>query len=347
MICYTTGVVKHKIGIIGCGWFAPFHVNALRQLSGRVEVVWAADPDSERAASVAASIGARPLADYRAGLDEVDTVDILVPHHLHHPIAMDCLNAGKHVLLEKPIARTLREADDLIAAAERSHTTFMVALPHRYRPSVRLLKQAIESGDYGRLFMLDAMMDESLQAYTTVDWISRKDTLGGGVFFSSSPHMLDPMLWIGGDVIPGSCAMVGARGGVSMEGEDTAFSVFKFTSGVIAATRHTWASPRSQTWYTLIATCQRARLTLTTTPRGDLVREGASCLWHTRLTVSGEAERVLLDNDEGLDVIYEMTHFLDCIDSGATPATDGRAARKIIELVLSAYADAERRASNV
>ena len=338
VICYTYAVDKHKLGIIGCGWFAPFHVKALRQLSDRVEVVWAADPNPARAASVAASIGAHPLADYRAGLGDVDTVDILVPHHLHHPIAVDCLNAGKHVLLEKPIARTLNEADDIIAAADCSVKTFMVALPHRYRPSIKLLKQAIESGGYGRLFMLDAMMDESLQAYTTVDWISHKATLGGGVFFSSSPHMLDPMLWIGGDVIPGSCAMVGTHGGVSMEGEDSAFSVFKFSSGVIATTRHTWASPRSQTWYTLIATCERGRLTLTTTPLGDLASEGAHCAWRTRLSASGANDQVLLDNDEGLDIIYEMTHFFDCIDTNTIPATDGRTARQIIELVLSAYA---------
>jgi predicted dehydrogenase len=142
---------KLKVGIIGCGCFAPFHINALRQLSDRVSVVWAADPDAARAAAVAASIGARPLADYRDGLAVVDAVDILVPHHLHRPIAIDCLNAGRHVLLEKPIALTLQEADEIIAAAERSQRTFMVAYPHRYRPSMRMLKGAIDSGKYGRL----------------------------------------------------------------------------------------------------------------------------------------------------------------------------------------------------
>jgi predicted dehydrogenase len=335
---------KLKLGIIGCGWFAPFHVNALRQLDDRVEVLWTADPDAARAASVAASIGARPLADYRAGLAEVDAVDILVPHHLHHPIAVDCLSAGKHVLLEKPIATTLREADDIIAAAERSGRTFMVAYPHRYRPSLRRLKQEIESGKYGRLFMLDAMMDESLQAYSSLGWIAQKATLGGGVLFSASPHMLDPLLWIGGPVR--SMSMVGAHAGVAMEGEDTAISIIKFAGGAIGTTRHTWASPRSRAWYTLTATCERAHLILTTTPLGDLQTEGHRCPWRTRLVALGETEQVLLDSGEGLDVIYEMQHFLDCVATGATPQTDGRMARRLIELVLAAYADAATRGAN-
>lgn len=334
-----------RLGIIGCGWFAPFHINALRQLGERVTVAWAADPDASRAGAIAASIGARPLADYRDGLAEVDAVDILVPHHLHHSITLDCLNAGKHVLLEKPIATTLQDADEMIAAAECHGRTFMVAYPHRYRPSLRLLKQSIDRGRYGRLFMLDAMMDESLQGYTSLGWIARKATLGGGVFFSASPHMLDPLLWIGGDVR--HLAMVGTRGGLSMEGEDTAISIIKFTSGAVGTTRHTWASPKSRTWYTLTATCERAHLTLTTTPLGDLVREGDRCAWRTRLVAIGEREDVLLDSGEGLEVVHEMAHFLDCVETGATPATDGRMARRIIELVLAAYADAEHRAANV
>ncbi len=336
---------KLKLGIIGCGWFAPFHVNALLQLSQRAEVLWTADPDLDRAQRIAASVGARPLADYRDGLADVDAVDILVPHHLHRPIALDCLDAGRHVLLEKPIATTLREADDLIAAADRNRRTFMVGHLHRYRPSLRMLKSAIESGRYGRLFMLDAMMDESLLGYASLGWIARRATLGGGVFFSSSTHMLDPMLWIGGEVR--SLSMVGAHGGVAMEGEDTAISILKFAGGAVGTTRHTWASPRSRVWYTLTATCQKAHLILTTTPLGDLAAEGHRCPWRTRLVALGATEEVLLDSGEGLDVAYEMAHFLDCVETGATPETDGRAGRRIIELVLSAYADAARAGANV
>ena len=101
------------------------------------------------------------MPDYRQGLGEVDAVCVLVPHHLHRPITIDCLAAGCHVLLEKPIARTVEEADAIIADTERSRRTPMVAYPHRYRKSMRVFKDAVCGGNYGELFMLDAMMDKS------------------------------------------------------------------------------------------------------------------------------------------------------------------------------------------
>jgi predicted dehydrogenase len=331
---------KHRIGIIGCGWFADFHLNALRQLDDRVDIVWAADVDEARAERVAKIAQARALTDYADGLADVDAVHILLPHHLHHPVTLACLEAGKHVLLEKPIAISVAEADEMIAAADAQNRTLMIAYPHRYRPCMQIFREHIESGDYGRLFMLDAQMDEQLPDYIG-GWIANKSTLGGGVFFSASPHMLDVMLWISGDVR--SMQMVGTRASDMMEGEDTAASIIAFESGVIGVTRHTWASPAPAMWYTMTATCERGRITLTTNPVGNLVNDGPRCLWETRIVLEGPTPEVLLESDEGLDLKPEVEHFLDCIESGVTPQTDGRSARRLIELVYGAYADAEAR----
>ena len=336
--------VKQKIGIIGCGWISNFYAKVLPGFADRIQVAWVADPEREKAEALAAKTGAKPFDDYRDGLGEVDAVFILVPHHLHHPITLDCLRAGCHVLLEKPIAISLEEADEMIAAAEAKERTFMVAYPHRYRKSMQLFKQAIDSGRFGRLYMLDALMDESVQEYT-VGWISKKETLGGGVFFSSSPHMLDVMLWIAGDIQ--AVSMAGTLAGCDMEGEDTAVSVIKFKSGVVGVTRHLWASPRTRIWYTMNAVCEKAHITLTTHPLGDLVNEGADCPWETRIVAIGESEEVLHESDEGLNVAPEISHFLDCIQTGSPPQTDGRTARKIIELVTLAYQDAEAKGANV
>jgi predicted dehydrogenase len=334
----------HRVGLIGCGWVAPFHLRALAQLGDRARVVWVADPVRERAETIARKAGAHALTDYRVGLKDIDCAFVLVPHHLHHPITLDCFHAGCHVLLEKPLATSLAHADEMIAAGNRAEKIFMVAYPHRYRPSMRLFKHTVLGGEYGRLFMLDAMMDESLQKYT-LGWISKRDTLGGGVFFSASPHMLDVMLWIAGDVR--TISMVGTRGGTSIEGEDTAASVLKFKNGIIGVTRHTWASPRSHIWYTMHAVCERAHVTLTTNPLGDLALEGAHCRWSTRIILSGDEETVILENDEGLDFAPELEHFFHCVETGQRPQTDGIAAREVIRLVLEAYRKAESEGSNV
>ncbi|TAM83338.1 MAG: Gfo/Idh/MocA family oxidoreductase [Acidobacteria bacterium] len=332
----------HKIGVIGCGWVAPFHLAGLANLRSRAQIVWAADPVRERAEAIGHQVGARPLTDYREGLGEIDCAFVLLPHHLHHSVTLDCFKAGCHVFLEKPIATSLKQTDEMIAAAERQKKTLMVAYPHRYRKSMQLFKQILESGRYGKLFMLDGLMDEALQGYA-LGWISKRETLGGGVFFSSSPHMLDVMLWIGGDVQTAS--MVGTRGGIPMEGEDTAASVIKFKNGIIGVTRHTWASPRPRIWYTMNAVCEKAYITLTTTPLGNLAKEGHRCRWSTRIVA--QPEEVLLESDEGLDFTPEIEHFFNCVETGERPQTDGYTARKVIELVFEAYRKAQAEGGNV
>lgn len=340
---------KLKLGIIGCGWIAPFHVEALNQLGDRVEAVWVADPVLERAEGIAAALAGDDidvLTDYRDGLNRVDAVSILVPHHLHHPITLDALRAGCHALLEKPFALTLDEADDMIAEAAAQEKTLMVAYPHRYRKSTQLFKEIIESGDYGRLFMLDAFMDEDNREYITGGWFVKKATLGGGVFFSASAHMLDVMLWIAGDVQ--SVSMVGTHAGLAMEGEDTAISIIKFKNGVVGTTRHTWFSPKPDRWYSMRAYCERAVICLTVHPLGNLAVEGHRCAWSSRITVAerGAEEKVLLDSDEGLDLTEETRHFLDCVESGARPQTDGQVARQLMKVALDAYQDADAKGAN-
>ena len=341
---------KHRVGVIGCGWIAPFHVGALNRLSHRAQVIWTADPDRERAAQIAASLpnagSIDVLADYREGLDRVDAAIILTPHHLHHPITMAALRAGCHVLLEKPFALTLAEADDMIAEADNLGKTLMIALPHRYRKSTQAFKQLIDSGDYGRLFMLDAFMDEDNREYITGGWFVKKATLGGGIFFSASAHLLDVMLWIAGEAQ--AVSMVGGKAGIAMEGEDTAISVIKFKNGVVGTTRQTWFSPKPQHWYIMRAYCERAVITLTVNPLGKLAVEGFRCAWQSQITVSqpGCADKILLDSDEGLDLTEEVRHFFDCVDSGARPQTDGHVARELMKVVLDAYQEAAIKGAN-
>ena len=98
---------------------APFHVAALAQMSDRAEIVWVADPDNVRGQQISHLSGAKLLGDYRQGLDQVDCAFVLVPHHLHHPVTLDCLHAGLHVLLEKPVANTLEQVDELISASKK------------------------------------------------------------------------------------------------------------------------------------------------------------------------------------------------------------------------------------
>jgi UDP-N-acetyl-2-amino-2-deoxyglucuronate dehydrogenase len=333
----------HKIGLIGCGWIAPFHVAGLRELGRQSEITWVADPDQNRAELLARETGARAITDYRSGLQYVDCAFVLVPHHLHPRVTIDCLSAGCHVLLEKPIANSLAEADEMIVAAAKAKKVLMVAYPHRYKKGFQVFKEAIESGRYGRLIMLDSLIDDTVKGYLA-EWMSRRETLGGGCLFSAAGHQLDIMMWINGEVR--AAYMVGLRGLVPMEGEDTAACVLKFKNGAIGVIRHTWASPKVRIWYTMEAMCEKAHLTLTCTPLGDQNAEGVRCPWQTRIWALGETEEVLLENGEGLDLAPEIDHFLNCVDTGTQPDTDGRVARQVSAVILGAYGRAEADGTN-
>lgn len=335
---------SHRIGLIGCGWIAPFHIAGLTQLGRQSEIAWMADPNQARAVTLARQASTKAIADYRTGLNEIDCAFVLVPHHLHHQVTIDCLNAGCHVLLEKPIANTLAEADNMIETAERCGKVLMVAYPHRYKSSFRRFKQIIDSGQYGRLLTLDSLIDDSVDGYLA-EWMTRKATLGGGCLFSAAGHQLDIMLWIAGGVQ--AAYMVGARGRVAMEGEDTAACILKFESGPIGIVRHTWASPKIAIWYTMEAMCELARITLTCTPLGDQNVEAVNCKWQTRIMVLGKREEVMLQNEEGLDLAPEMEHFFECVDNSRKPETDGVVARQISALVIGAYDRAAADGANV
>jgi predicted dehydrogenase len=324
----------HRIGLIGCGWIAPFHVAGLSQLGRQGEIVWVADPNPEPARALAREVGTRIITDYRTGLQDIDCAFVLVPHHLHPHVTIDCLTAGCHVLLEKPIANSMAEAGSIIAAAEQAGKTLMVAYPHRYKKSFRLFKQIIDSGRYGKLIMLDSLMDDSVEGYLA-EWMTRKATLGGGCLFSASGHQLDIMLSISGEVQ--TAYMVGTRGRVPMEGEDTAACILKFKNGSIGIVRHTWASPKIRIWYTMEAMCEKAHLILTCTPLGDQNTEGVHCEWRTRVVALGNREELLLESSEGLDLAPEIEHFFECVDTGRRPETDGNMARKVSAVVLDAY----------
>jgi predicted dehydrogenase len=336
-------MAAHRIGLIGCGWIAPFHVEGLRQLGRWGEIVWVADPDMEHARTLAKT-GARAISDYRNGLQDIDCAFVLVPHHLHQRVTLDCLQAGCHVLLEKPMANSLTEADNMIAAAEQAGKTLMVAYPHRYKRGFRLFKEAIDSRRYGKLIMLDSLIDDRVEGYLA-DWMTRRATLGGGCLFSASGHQLDIMLWISGDVHV--AYMVGTRGRVPMEGEDSAACILKFKDGSIGVVRHTWASPKIRIWYSMEAMCEKAHIALTCTPLGDQNTEGVHCRWRTRIVALGEQDEVLLESDEGLDLAPELEHFFECVDSGRTPETDGRMARKVSAVIFDAYRRAEADEANV
>jgi predicted dehydrogenase len=127
-----------RVGVIGVGYLGRHHARLYTELPGAT-LVGVADVDENRARDVAAATRARAFTDYREMLPQVDAVSVVVPTSQHHRVAMDCLDAGLDVLLEKPMTVTLAEADELIAQADAKRRIVQIGHLERFNGAVRAL----------------------------------------------------------------------------------------------------------------------------------------------------------------------------------------------------------------
>ncbi|MDX9822671.1 MAG: Gfo/Idh/MocA family oxidoreductase [Syntrophales bacterium] len=132
-----------KVGVVGIGHLGTYHLQKYQKLQAPIAAV--ADISPERAKGAADLYGCRAFTDYRDMIGAVEAVSIAVPTAFHHAVASVFLDAGIHVLLEKPIATTLEEADDLIARADRNGVILQVGFIERFNPAVVALEQVIDS----------------------------------------------------------------------------------------------------------------------------------------------------------------------------------------------------------
>ena len=184
-----------KLGMIGCGGMGAAHIRRFHTLSGRVALAAAVDVVPERAEAVAQQFpGACVATDYREILDSVDAVLLALPHHLHAAVGQACLNAGVHVLLEKPMANSEAACQDLIAASATSGKVLMIAYCMRFHPIVQRLQALLAEGAYGDVFQV-SIWTEQLTRYPPDHWTSSQERLGGGQLFSHGCHYIDLLLW--------------------------------------------------------------------------------------------------------------------------------------------------------
>ena len=157
-----------RIAVVGVGHLGRHHARILGALEG-ASLVAVVDTAAERAAEAAAATGARPLADYRDLFDQVDAVSIAVPTELHRDIAMPFLERGIAVLVEKPMARTLEEADQLVAAAQASGATLGVGHTERFNPAVAAVLPLTTSPRFIEVHRLGVFPDRSLDIDVVFD----------------------------------------------------------------------------------------------------------------------------------------------------------------------------------
>jgi UDP-N-acetyl-2-amino-2-deoxyglucuronate dehydrogenase len=190
--------------VIGCGDVSAVHLQAIRDLDG-IDLVAVGDPDPGRLAETSERYGVPGYAGHAELLASTrpDVVHICTPHHQHVPIALDCLDAGVNVLLEKPVAHTVTEAERLIAAAE-THPGVKtgICLQNRYNATAQAARTLLASGDLGRIVGGSATLlwHRDKDYYDRRPWRGQLRTSGGGVLINQAIHTLDLLEWLLGEV---------------------------------------------------------------------------------------------------------------------------------------------------
>ncbi|MBI4429094.1 MAG: Gfo/Idh/MocA family oxidoreductase [Ignavibacteriales bacterium] len=191
---------KTRIGIVGLGNIAQtIHLPILTKLSD-AEVVAVCDLDDNKARFVAEKFEIpRYYSDVETMLksDEgIQGVDICTPTAVHRDVALAAIESKKDVLVEKPLARTQREAVDIVAAAKKNHRKVMVGMNNRFRPDAMILKSFIEDHALGKIFYAKAGWFKKLNAESV--WFTRKEQSGGGVVLDLGIVMFDLAFWMMG-----------------------------------------------------------------------------------------------------------------------------------------------------
>ena len=322
---------KTNLALIGCGGMGQSHLRRFHILSNRLQLKAAVDVDLKTAQVVVSNFPSIITADdYRAVLDQVDAVLIALPHHLHHRVALDCIEAGKHVLLEKPMANTETECLDLINAAQRQGITLMIAYCMRFHPLITQLKEALDSHLAGDLFQLSIWTEQHTERPPD-SWMCRAETLGGGQLFSHGCHYIDLLLWYLGQPLRG-IHMGTNRGTPWMEREGTSNVCLEFPNGKLGYHFGTWGARGSRMRYTLHAHCNEGLLEADISGKQLILHRGSERQILYQLTQSGKHTE------------NEMSHFLDCVERGEEPLTSGQSAIHSLRAIWRLY-DAEENAA--
>lgn len=321
-------------GIIGLGGISRSHISALKDMP-ECRIAAVCDIDEAKVKSVTEETGADGYTDWKALImrDDIDIVHICTPHHLHAPMAIDALKAGKHVLTEKPMASEKADALEMIRVAKNAPGTLNVIFQNRYNASTVELKRIIDSGAPGKLICTRAIVTwhRTAEYYTLSGWRGSFETEGGGSLINQSIHTLDLMSYLGGKIrrVKGHVSTDLLEGVIEVE--DNCHAVVEYengATGVIYTTNNYGISAPIM----LEMVFENATYQLCTEKLYQIVDGEQIAL------VNGKEAKHLKEKSYwGDSHKIEIQKLYDCILSGQPFEIDGESGYPALELVKSIY----------
>ncbi len=338
-----------RVGIVGLGFAGRLHCEGYQSVGERARIVAVCDRNKEKARSQAEEFGAETCSDYRelARRKDIDAVDICLPHNLHARVAVEAAQAGKHILVEKPIATTIEDADRIIAAAKSASVTLMVAENHLFKPAHRKIKEIIDSGEIGRVFLVRAFegtVSELTLNPNPRDWRGTQENQG--VLLDMGVHKFALLRWLLGDI--DSVFALREKLVVTELAphyDDTSMVSVKFRSGAVAEVVVTsglvGGDTNSLEIYGTEGTIlenHRWDKPVTYMSRRTSMDMGR---WIWPEWVSPEVEHAPFPGYYNISFKNEVKHFVDCVLGNKRPEMTGEDGREALRIAIAATKSAK------
>jgi myo-inositol 2-dehydrogenase / D-chiro-inositol 1-dehydrogenase len=332
---------KLKIGLIGSGFVADIHRDAFTRFIPNAEVVAVASPHGARKFAQEHAI---PYAfeDYRdlLALKEIDAISLAVPNDLHCQMALDAAAAGKHIICEKPLCKTLEEADLMIDACRAQGVLLLYAEELLFAPKYVRAKRLVDEGAVGTPFLVKQSEEHS---GPHMDWFWDVNRSGGGVLLDMGCHSVEYTRWVlGKSKVKSVTSFLGTYvHGARTQGEDHSFCIIEYEGNKIAMVEDSWAKgggvdDRCEIYGDKGHT------------RADLLR-GSSLLTFSEEGYGYAVEKAgttqgytftMFEENWNYGFPQEMQHFVNCILGKEAPLETGEDGREVLKILYAAYQSA-------
>jgi predicted dehydrogenase len=334
---------KITIGQLGCGYWGP---NLLRNFAAQPSCVvkWLADPDEARRAFVSQSFeGVSTTANWHQviGDEDVDAVVIATPASSHHGLVKAALEAGKHVLVEKPLALSTEHAQELVDLAASQSKTLMVGHTFLYNAAVRHIKKLLDAGDIGELYYVYSQRLNLGQVRQDVN-----------AWWNLAPHDISILMYLLDGQLPAQISLAGVdriQPGI----EDMVFANLKWKNRVMASVQVSWLDPSKVRRMTLVGSRKMIIYDDLSEQKIAVIDKGVD-------KVPRIGERMDFDSPDSFKFVprfgqvshpeiefieplkAEAAHFLECIVTGQTPISGPEHARDVVAVLEAGQKSIEK-----